>query len=41
MTLAEANEAKRPRQKNTRLKYVMSDQAMDVQFLKEAASGNF
>ena len=41
MTIAEARENKRLREENTRLKKVVADQALDIQILKEAASGNY
>ena len=41
MTIAEARENKRLREENSRLKKVVADQALDIQILKEAASGNW
>ena len=39
--MSEAKEFKRLRQENARLKKVVADQALDIQILKEAASGNY
>ncbi len=41
MTISEAKENKRLREENTRLKQAVADLTLDVQILKEAASGNW
>ena len=41
MTVSEAKENKRLREENTRLKRAVADLTLDVQILKEAASGNW
>ena len=41
MNVSEARECRRLQKENARLEKVVADQALDIQILKEAASGNY